>query len=354
MLKKILAFAAAMSLLMITACNSYEVVLIGDIHYTEPELHVDLEKRHNEIQHAVKTDVEAWKGDIPVILKTAADYANSHSAVDFTIQLGDFVEGLHDDYKLHKTAIERVFDRVTAGHKKDVYFVKGNHDSWGKGGLDACYDVMLPYMNSKKKLQHAKGLKGHHTNYTMIHNGDLYIFFDWDMQFIIDALKENSDVRYTFLVSHVPLIPCDNGIFAPWVIGGGTEEQRKELFRLMTERNAIVLAAHTHKTSLFRYTRTGGTITQFTSYSRVKKLTDRFDEVTEPDGNIYFTEKYSRFNQNAQPMIRDLYINHYEPFTYFNCVGGFNVLVVKDRGVYMDIYGGNLKKPVKTVTLLER
>lgn len=353
MLKKLLTIAAAISALAFTACNSYEVVLIGDVHYTEEALHLDLKNRHNEVQYAVKTNVEAWQGDIPVILKTAADYANEKSAVAFTVQLGDFVEGLHGNYDLHKKAVTRSLAKVSAGHEKPVYFVKGNHDSWGNGGTDGCYDVLLPYMAKYQELKHSPIPKRRAANYTMKLNGDLYIFYDWDISFILKALKENPDVRYTFLISHIPLLPCDNGNFANWVISGDPA-LRKELLKLMAERNAIVLAAHTHKTSLFRYTRTDGTITQFTSYSRVKKLTDRFKENTEKDGNIYFTEKYSRFNQNIQPLIADLFHNHYEPFTYFDMVGGFNVLKVNDRGVYMDIYGGNLKKPVKTVTLIEK
>ena len=152
MLKKLLTIAAAISALAFTACNSYEVVLIGDVHYTEEALHLDLKNRHNEVQYAVKTNVEAWQGDIPVILKTAADYANEKSAVAFTVQLGDFVEGLHGNYDLHKKAVTRSLAKVSAGHEKPVYFVKGNHDSWGNGGTDGCYDVLLSYMAKYQEL----------------------------------------------------------------------------------------------------------------------------------------------------------------------------------------------------------
>ena len=118
-------------------------------------------------------------------------------------------------------------------------------------------------------------------------------------------------------------------------------------------RDAIVLAAHTHKTCLFRWKNQAGTITQFISYSRQLNVTDEYREES-GKGEEYFTNSnLSRFKPKQMEVMQESFIPYYEPFTFYRTSGGFNVLDVTEDGVCVDLYIGNLEKKVKRIKLAD-
>lgn len=282
--------AAAMTLIFaLTGCSSYQVVLLGDLHYDTLDSHGDISKRHEETQYAIKRNVEAWKTTVPDLLERSG----KHKTPEFSIQLGDLVEGGFETADDHKRVTAEAVEKVTASQNRPVYFVKGNHDvsatSWRMNDQirQAYLDVMQPHMNQLCQVEN----KTNQVNYSKMINGDLYIFFDNSMDFAKKALTSHPEARYVFFVTHLPVLPCANGWSASWVVNGSTKNQsanRAELFSLLAKRNAVILAAHTHNSTIIQCETEEGTVTQLSVFSQPKVQDDNFS-IKKYTGKEYFT-----------------------------------------------------------------
>lgn len=345
MMKKLLAIALFAVVFAVVAGEKSSIILIGDVHYDPAGFQVEWDKIKGR-KRAFETNTAAWNDTIPKILKKAG--AHSEKGIDFTVQLGDLVEGNFKDGASHKLAVEQAIARITEHQKVPVYFVRGNHDSaiQGKGRIN--YNAALQEYYQKN------GFKNTTATQVMMHKGDLYIFYSGDQTMALEALEKYPEARHVFFFTHIPVLPSSSGATA-WIVNGGSirnRATRMKLFTALAKRNTIVLSAHIHLTTIYAAKFPEGTITQFSSYSRPKMLSDKISETVEQDGSQFFTKKYLQNpDRPATVTLKEELADKYQPFTKYYCTGGYNVLTADDSGVYVEIYSGKMDKALKRVKL---
>ena len=352
-----LCFALLGCVLFAGCCadKSYSVALIGDIHYDHLKYHDTGKMKHLGIpkekhiynkdgyfswrNHSLWTlvnlggsvekntplNMNMWEKYMPVLLDTAAAEARN-AKVRCTVQLGDMIHGDCYDLKLNKANLRDAISQLTGRFDK-VFVVSGNHDSRGPGGQQAWDEVVNPYLDKT-----VKGLKRKNTNYYFTIDQDLYFFYDLmnpDLDFFEKALQENPDSRYTFFVSHVPLLPTGKR-----AVRSVLSDDILRLFNLLEKRNAIVLSGHTHKVSQVRYFNpaNGRRIDQIILNSTVRYPENQLNFKPHVEANI------SEFPQEAGKL-KELWYQLYDGkiTTFQHSHGsGFGILRVSDEGVFVD------------------
>ncbi len=255
--------------------TSYSVLVFGDVHFDSMEFRNNLDGLKNYQQNELKRNLAKWEPEesaaIPNMLKDAGKIS---AGTVFGVQLGDISQGDCGSAELQKKAFSAVLEKLAlarpASNAEWQFFaVKGNHDIRGAGAQDAYNAVMLPYL--EKQFREKCPVEGR-ADFALKHGPDLYIFFDSigagekDLQFVEAALSKHSDARYVFFLTHLPVIPASRGS-AFWIVFERKTPLRRRLLDLLASRNAIVLAAHIHNTTLNTYRSKAGTITQFSSFS---------------------------------------------------------------------------------------
>ena len=336
-----------------SALYGYEFLILGDTHYDSPEVRVLNKKLKPGRAKEYKRNLNCWSKNMPSLLEAAGERAAGQ--VDFVVQLGDLTQGDCGAQKLQEKSFRNAVSTIRKAVKVPFYAVKGNHDIRGKGAQEAYINVMIPYLEKALKTPPAVKDTGH---FVLKHKKDLFIFFDSikpDLAYVEKAFAENPDVRYVFFMTHLPLLPCAGGD-PSWIVFGSPKQnaERQKLLSLLAKHNAIVLTAHIHRASLFRYQSQEGTITQLTTFSMVTDSEKTF-AVEEFNPNDYFQSKnYRKALQEKETIaevMRDFegkYITRWE----MSPDAGFNVLRVTDEGVSVDLYIGVSKKVTRTIPLL--
>ena len=265
--------------------DTYQIVMLGDLHYDneacrEPS---SIPALSDARKREMKRNLRCWRegGESLKLLEQAGKAADElHSP--FAIQIGDFCQG---DAGSEKMA-EKMILECMATCKKYIHVpfiaAKGNHDPRGKGANDAL-NRTLPAFWSKEL-----GLNPPVTRTTFAHRQgpDVFIFLDDitlavqknetvdgvvkvtypNMEYFESLLNEHKDVRYTFIVCHLPIIPTGAG---RWIPFGNPkfDVERKALLKLLCKRNAIVLCGHIHGNTFMEFTDEAGTVSQVTSIS---------------------------------------------------------------------------------------
>ena len=358
MLKKIKLFSAMIGCILLAGCcadKSYNVVLLGDIHYDHLKYHDTSKMKHLGIpaeKHAYNKDgyfswrshslwtlinlggsvekntplnMKMWENHVPAILDGAAAEAKKVDA-RCTIQLGDLIHGDCYDLELNKQNLRDAIAQLTGRFNK-VLVVSGNHDSRGPGGQQAWDEVVNPYLDKT-----VRNLPRSKTNYYFMIDKDLYFFYDLmnpDLDLLEKALQENPDSRYTFFVSHVPLLPTGKR-----AIRSGLSDDIVRLFNLLEKRNAIVLSGHTHKISQVKYFNpaNGRRIDQFIINSTVRYPDKQLKFKPQVEGNN------SEFPGNAGKL-KEVWYKLYDGkvTTLQHSHGtGFGILRASDDGVFVD------------------
>lgn len=341
---------------MLFACfitlRAYDVLVLGDTHYDSPGVRREADKLSEARRKELNRNLERWRENVPAVLKAAG--ARSARDVAFAVQLGDLIQGDCGSEELQAKAFREALDAVNRDLKVTLYPVKGNHDIRG-AGAQAAYDrVMLPYLD--KAVGAGSAVPGG-AHYVKRFDKDLFIFFDSmrpDIDFVEEALKRNPDARYVFFLTHLPVIPCAGGS-PDWIVFGRPDrsEERRKLLSLLAGRNAVVLCAHIHRTTLFRYRSPEGTITQLSSFSLPANLSEKFAETYEPDGSKFFKSK-AVSNAMRKKEVRNVLSDFKEELVSFGEYrpgAGFNILSADDGGVTVQLYFGACTKPVKVLKL---
>lgn len=295
---RVLLFLAAVALLpCLAACRSgavkfdgggsYEVTLIGDIHFDAPEYHINAYKERQAKLHFTQ-----WRdGSSRQVLAAAARESGN---VPFVVQLGDMIQGDCDNLELQGAAYQAAFAELKkhfAGKK--LFAVAGNHGHRGKDrAVQAPDKYLLPLL--KKELGRDVDMDG--TNYAVCYGKDLYIFYDYRKknsgEFVKKAISEYGNARHIFFLSHIPMFPCSFGN-PGWVV-----PQFRELIPLLAKHKAVVISAHNHSFSRIVYKCSEGTLTQInvTSMGREWKKGDlsnvrhnSFDSLKKSAPSRYFT-----------------------------------------------------------------
>ena len=366
MFRKIQLLSALLCAIIAAGCctgKSYTVTLLGDIHYDHLKYHDTSKMKHLRIpqekyvynkdgffswrNHSLWTEInkggsvekntplnmKMWKKYMPSLLDGAAAEAKKNNS-RFTIQLGDLIHGDCYDLKLNKENLQNAVKQLT-GRFNQAFVVSGNHDSRGPGGAQAWNEVINPYLDGI-----AKNLQRKNTNYYFTVGKDLFFFYDLmnpDVDFFEKALKENPDSRYTFFVSHVPLLPTGKSAVCSILT-----DDIYRLFDLLEKRNAIILSGHTHKVSQVKYFNpaNGRRIDQLILNSTVRY----------PKKQLVFQPKVENVNtdfpqksKKEKELWHKLYGGKVTTLQHSHGTG-YGILRVSDEGVFVDYRNLNNSK----------
>lgn len=338
-----------------SAKSTYIVSVLGDTHYdTEPEsvYHSNYDY-NNRWAKVVKEEFYRngvmWRELCPSLMAASAKIAEKRRP-DFILQLGDLIQGDCGDPSVHKKMLDDCIKKFVAYYKKPYPFltVIGNHDFRGKGARKAYFEYMNPY--NAKEIEKITGVKPEKARYPVFsfrHNGDLWVFCDFETKKGIDKISEiiegADDARHVFLVTHGPFVLCPSASPYAWRLAGRyvSEESRKRLYIALSRRHAIVLSGHIHTTTYYRIENEYGGFTE-ASVSSVYSSSRR--ETADPIFNK--VEDYKLKGKMGQSEVA-LFKSGMKEF-YHSIGSGHYRLYVADGGVALEFYPGAAEKPGKT------
>lgn len=320
----------------------YSVLLLGDLHYDGMEYHTSPAVSANRAKER-KRNCDMWQKATPELLTLAAKHAGKD--VPFVAQVGDFTQGDCDTIDLQIKMFTDGFAKVKSyfpNHK--LLPVRGNHDVRMLKGNSGTPSVKAFFPLIAKEL----GVKEITGTYSVRQGKDLYIFFDSfvrknvSLKALKKVLAENTDVRHTFFISHLPVLNCCTGNPA-WVVSNF-----KEVRELLLKRNAIIISAHTHVPSLLQAERDGGKLTQVI-VSTVGKNWHPDDKM-----NVFLSgyDKYlARFNpkklntKKYKPSFDDMKTFKVTEFEIYQHGTGYAMLRIAGDQVFIDYYTNASGKP---------
>ena len=330
-------------ILAITYCiaTCYDFIVLGDTHYDSLDVRLNPEALKKQYQKdEMVRNLTRWHAAIPALLDEVA--ARSARDIAFAVQLDDIIQGDCGAGPLQARSYQQATERICRGMQCPVYFVKGNHDVRGEGAEEAYQRWMLPFM------ERGYGMRAHGggANFIMEVEGDLFIVFDCmrpNLNFVRKALAEHPHCRNLFFLTHYPILPCSrNPADIIWGRKEGTE-MRRELWKMLAGRNAVVLCAHTHSPSLFQYKFRDGRVSQLVTFSMPPVELPPWKEMREEKGKRYFSEEHLGEKTLAQENVQDIADDcrkALENYSYFQPQGGYVVIHVDGGRVEASLHYG--------------
>ncbi|MBQ4105973.1 MAG: metallophosphoesterase [Lentisphaeria bacterium] len=311
---------------------SYEVVLLGDLHYDRADVHPADLKGHP--QKELARNLKFWQDRAPKLLDAAAAKVNPATA--FAVQVGDISQGDTSTQEGQELLFTDIMDKLGVRFKQTpLYVVKGNHDHRCPGNGAAFEKCILP------RIKNDRLITGPNANYALVHEGDLYVFCDSekpDLAWMKQVFAANPQSRHTFIITHLPVIPLPNN--SPWWllfrINKAMYADRIEFRKILTERQAIVICAHVHHPSRIEYQTEAGRISQITvssmalsqTLSTWKQTGDKFESPS--------LAKRLAQSPALKPQIEE-YTKYMTRSDFFQG-SGFAVLRVENDKVFIDNY----------------
>ena len=258
--------------------QAYEVVWLGDMHYDARNLHTKeyLEHQAKSRRQTLRRNLYSWDDSALsyLLLETAARTAQN---TPFAFQIGDFAHGFAGSKELATTMYTDAIRRISGPFKVPLYFSPGNHEYKGKDADKALHNTLLPYL--KQKIEPSVKLKDY--NFSLSHENDLFVFWNSvepDLPWLEQTLNEHNSARYTFLITHYPILPVSRGKFdklsldkehIAWIpfAKESQSSERKILLNLLCKHNVIVLCGHIHEQTVLEFASPQGKITQISAYS---------------------------------------------------------------------------------------
>ena len=344
--------------------RTYSVPVLGDIHFDSP----DSSFYHSDYTHSTSREryeahlaehvrnAEMWKERLPRLIRASGACLASDAA--FALQMGDLVQGDCGNAATHRRMLDDAFAFVKGayGGNLPLVTVAGNHDIRGdmKGdGARKTLEKWLPETMAKELGVPVKG-----TTFSFRQGPDVFIVVDFneprpDFALLKRLLAESEDARYTFIVSHGPVIPSGQ---TRWFLLGKKkrDEERRELRTILARRNAIALGGHTHNLEFIDCAFPEGRIAQFVFNSVWSKpewaTANVLGDGAAAFGNHAFTDNGLRTNAADKAEL----VGEYQPFVkgyLFAAAAGHYRLDVSDAGVSVAFYGGDATTPSRTFQL---
>ena len=351
MIRKFFALFLTVLFAVVLTAADYQILAIGDIHYDAAEYHPANTGNKWQLQERSR-NAAMWQKSSRDLLAASAKVLND--SFPFVVQLGDFSQGDSDTPELQKKMLLDAFRDVKQfypAHK--LLAVKGNHDYRLTKGTDHA-----PFNNDFLQLIAKElGKDSISSNYTVLYNNDLYIFFDCSLDaktsinFVDKALKDHPDTRYVFFLTHYPVFPCYHNT------PGGIIPGRAQIRKLLASRNAIILAAHTHIPSFISVTLPEGNLTQLvlSSMGHQWNLADKpavqdknYDEFC---AKIPASALNREHPKTVVAEMRNFQINEY---TRYTSNSGFAIIKINDNNVTAEIYTDPSGTPWLTKTLRQK
>lgn len=339
---------AAASASAFAPADSYQVTVLGDLHFDGEEFHQGPAVSQGRARERAR-NLAMWKGPSHQLLETAAGQTAGSSA--FVIQLGDIAQGDCETGELQEAMLRGAFAAVKKYFpERPLLVVKGNRDVRRyktQNDPAPAKNALLPLVAGE--LGTAVPEDG---CFAVRKGKDLFIAADGFvgakrlLEFVSKTLADHPDCRYVFFLTHLPLLPV--GKTMPfWLVPG-----YDELAALLEKRHAVVLAAHTHTFSLVRRKNPQGTLAQLittsmgNTWNPEQKLEGRGDYAA----YVALVEAKEKVRERfSELMARGEYSGQ-----FFKARSGFTVLDIDDRRVEARIYTGNTGKPAFTAVLTER
>ena len=344
---------------------SYSVAVLGDVHYDAPEIgvyHAYYKPKAGSVgakifQLRMRREHDQWSGLMQRL--SAAARRDIRPDTKFVLQLGDLIQGNCAKAAVHARMLEDGFDYFKKTVSPDLPFVPivGNHDVDGGVWLDkkpvheVYRETMLPKLS--RELGQAVG----DPTFAFRQGSDLFLCVDFnypDFRRILDLLEDNSDVRYTFIVSHGAVVPVCGGPHYRWFLFGRKRDTaaRRKLYAELCRRRAIALVGHNHQTVFSDFAAPDGRITQFmaTSVWEAERQATSKPKHTTPAEYAKFPKKAKNYSADDARALFGEYRPHLTRFFHSGQQGRYR-LDVSDAAVTMTMYGGDADEPSRTFTL---
>ena len=337
----------------VLAAAEYQVMVLGDIHYDAREYHATPD---GKTRSPLRSEyINMWKAQSPAMLTSAAKLMTDDTA--FVIQVGDFIQGDAISEALHEKMLADAFLKVKSFFPKHRLLpVKGNHDVRGylpvtdkngkvtykrrNSGVPAA-KAFLPLVAKELGLGKISG------NYAVVHNNDLYIFYDGlikartSLNFLKNTLKAHPKARNVFFITHLPVLACSTG--APWWLA----PRSQDIAKMLMPRNAIILTAHTHQPSLVKVSEGKNSLIQMV-FSSVAYRWKSGNAASVKYAN--FAEYLKAVKPQKKPgranAIKNMQARKIDIFEHYSNATGFTILKINGNSVTAELYTDDSGKPV--------
>ena len=330
----------------------YSVVFLGDLHYDHPRHH-DMDwvnKTHPRDTAQILNYSRITEENTPALFASISAVIQQQPRPVFAVlQAGDFAEGLCGSYELQslqfedaKASVSRYFDTLP------FLITKGNHDITGPGAEKAYEETILPWLGSQLNRSITQA------SYTVYRGEDRFIFWDAyppNLDWLEDAL-EQPNARYTFIITHMPVVPYDARSTWHLYADKKTSAQRERLLDLLGRHKAIVLCGHLHGYSLLSRRTPSGSFLQLSMNSVVsdREMTAKYYR----SGKEHYASELVGLEPSFSPdslelrkQILDSEKPHIDMFEYAK-TAGFCVIKRHPEKIAIDIYLGCSRTPWKT------
>ena len=328
------------------APGDYSVIVLGDTHFDG----LTFDTYHSLNPNPTASNVEEWTRNAgmwadrcPRLLRAAAARETADTA--FAIQLGDLVQGDCNDNATHLQMATDAFATLKGalGQNLPLCLVTGNHDI-RKSSAESAGAGDTFYAWQCARMTEELGKPVDLSTFYFTHGPDLYISVNFNspsMPVIEEALAAHPDARYTFLMTHGPVLPSDTTNYT-WHLWGGADSaiNRLKLRKMLLERDVIVLAGHLHTTELTEVMTDEGRITQVIA-SSVWSPESRARSKPYLSGPADYGAR-----QETAPG-QDRFAEYRPAMTRYlrSSLAGYMRMEVGARGVTMRVYGGDSSTP---------
>ena len=343
-MKKLFSLLAISLVLLTAAAEEYRVLVLGDIHYDRKELHTDpkilASKSH-------RRNLEMWKKATPELLTRAGEAAKSES-VRFAIQLGDITHGYAGTEEFQRQLLTEGYAAVKSYFPETpLLVVRGNHDAGIKSGADGdaiASAVLTPTVEKEFGADKVDG----DGNCAFRQGDDLFIAINGFLPaekivgFVERTLEANPETRYVFFLSHLPVLPASAKV-PFWLLPG-----HYKVAELLETRQTLILAAHTHVSSMELRVTERGTLRQlivssmgsqwnpegftpprFTSWEELLAVSKKLPERKKNKNN---RKRWPVLEAKGTYFMRELFLN-----------SGWVILRIDDDGYTVDYFTGKEK-----------
>jgi hypothetical protein len=332
--------------------EAFAFPLLGDLHYDNLR----------QVREYSALTADTVPRLFASVRETIVDLNGSpDTTVPFTVQVGDFVEGLcgsaEQARQLDAAALAFVREALLGA---PFFFTKGNHDITGPGAADAFRSVFHPILGQQAAVFGGDD-KLTAARYRIEYANALFCFFDaYDKESLpwLEAELARRTARHCFVVIHPPVVPY--GARATWHIFSSEREKanRERLLELLGKQNAFVLSGHLHKYNLLvRATPGGGRFLQLGVSSVISAPEPQprhlLSGVRDYNGDQVAVEP--NFSPATEPQRRAVYAAEapfVKQFQYAD-FPGYAVLRVNGSQVTATIYGGVGRQAWRTLALSE-
>ena len=328
------------------APGDYSVIVLGDTHF-DGLVHATYHSLNpNPPEYQIEEwdrNAGMWADRCPRLLRAAAARETADTA--FAIQLGDLVQGDCNDNATHEQMATDAFATIknALGQSLPLCLVTGNHDI-RKSSAESTGAGDTYYAWQCARMTEELGKPVDLSTFYFTHGPDLYISVNFNspsMAVIEEALAAHPNARYTFLMTHGPVLPSDTTNYT-WHLWGGADStvNRLKLRKMLLARDVIVLAGHLHTTELTEVMTDEGRITQviassvWSPESRARSKPSRLGP-----------EAYGLWQETAPG--QDRFAEYRPAMTRYirSSLAGYMRMEVGARGVTMRVYGGDSSTP---------